>query len=320
MKLTNDDKNNLDAFDRLLRIIKARVNGVARHKHVGVYLSGRAGTGKTVTVQDTLREQKANFHYINCRVSPGGLYQAMRENPEDVFVLDDVSTLYRHPQGLQVLLAALNGKPNEPRTISYLLKGEQREPPFPFSGGVVGISNRPLDRDPIADAVASRVRRLEHDPSNEMIASVMRSRALDGFEDMAATECWEVVEFIVEQSQQCEYRLDLRHMEHGWQDYRLSKHGESFSVHWKELIASSMAHIIQEDEILPFPINKADEIKVQREIVQQALEMFPGNRSKQIEHTRLTKRTFDRRLAEVKRLGLSPNRQIAKLPANASQR
>ena len=318
MKLTTDDKNNLDAFDRLLRIIKARVNGVALHKHVGVYLSGRAGMGKTVTVQETLREQKKNFQYINCRVSPGGLYQAMKENPQDVFVLDDVSTLYKHPQGLQVLLAALNGKPKEPRTISYVLKGKEKEPPFQFSGGVVAISNRPLDRDPIADAVASRVRPLEHDPSNEMIASVMRKRALDGFEDMSAAECWEVVEYVVEQSRRCEYRLDLRHMEHGWQDYRLWKNGESFDIHWKELIASSMSRILEEDEILPFPVNKADEIKAQREIVQRAVEMFPGNRPKQIEYTRLAKRTFDRRLAEVKRLGLLPNRQNAKLPANAS--
>ena len=281
----------------------------------GFTFLGRAGTGKTVTVEDTLREQKANYQYINCRVSPGGLYDAMKQNPEDVFVLDDVSTLYKHPQGLQVLLAALNGRPAEPRTVSYVLKGEQKEPTFDFSGGIVAISNRPLHRDPIADAVASRVRPLEHEPSNEMIAAVMRSQALKGFEDMTATECWEVVEYVIEQSRRCEYRLDLRHMEHGWQDYRLWKDGESFDIHWKELIASSMSRILQEDEILQFPINKADEIKVQRDMVRLAVETFPGNRQKQIEFTRLAKRTFDRRLAELKRLGLLPNCQIASLPA-----
>ena len=95
--LTKDDQKNLDAFDHLIRIIKARVNGVAKRKIVGVYISGRAGTGKTVTVQDTLRGEKVNFQYINCRVSPGGLYDAMKTNPEDVFVLDDVSTLLQAP-------------------------------------------------------------------------------------------------------------------------------------------------------------------------------------------------------------------------------
>ena len=179
--LSASDLKNLDEFGHLLRIMRARVNGVAQQKHLGAYISGRTGTAKTVTVRQTLEEQGVNHQYINCRVSPGGLYDAMKQNPGDVFVLDDVSTLYKHPQGLQVLLAALNGRPNEPRKISYVLKGEQKEPTFDFSGGVIAISNRPLHRDPVADAVASRVRPLEHEPSDDMIASVMRSQALKGF-------------------------------------------------------------------------------------------------------------------------------------------
>ena len=317
--LSLEDQKNFDAFDHLLRIIRARVNGVAKRKHVGVYLSGRAGTGKTVTVEDTLRDLKANYQYINCRVSPGGLYEAMKANPEDVFVVDDVTTLYKHPQGLQVLLAALNGRPDEPRPVTYVLKGEQKEPTFDFLGGVIAISNRPLHRDPIADAVASRVRPLEHEPSDEMIAAVMRSHALKGFQDMSSEQCREVVEYVIEQSRRCEYRLDLRHMEHGWQDYRLWKDGESFDIHWKELIASGMSRILQEDEILLFPVNKADEIKAQREMVRLAVETFPGYRQKQIEFTRLAKRTFDRRLGELKRLGLLPNCHIASLPAKSSK-
>jgi len=317
--LSLEDQRNLDAFEHLLRIIRARVNGVAKRKHVGVYLSGRAGTGKTVTVEDTLRDLKANYQYINCRVSPGGLYEAMKANPEDVFVVDDVTTLYKHPQGLQVLLAALNGRPDEPRPVTYVLKGEQKEPTFDFLGGVIAISNRPLHRDPVADAVASRIRPLEHEPSDEMIAAVMRSQALKGFQDMSAEQCREVVEYVVEQSRRCEYRLDLRHMEHGWQDYRLWKDGESFDIHWKELIASGMSRILQEDEILLFPVNKADEIKAQRETVRLAVETFPGNRQKQVEFARLAKRTFDRRLGELKRLGLLPNCHIASLPAKSSK-
>ena len=43
--LTIEDKKNLDAFDHLLRIIKARVNGVAKRKHVGVYISGTGWHG-----------------------------------------------------------------------------------------------------------------------------------------------------------------------------------------------------------------------------------------------------------------------------------
>jgi hypothetical protein len=312
--LSEADQKNLRDFGHLLDIIRARVNGVVKRNHVAVYLSGRTGTGKTVTVIDTLEKLQASFQYINCRVSPGGLYDAMKQNPEDVFVLDDVNTLYGHPQGMQVLLAALNGKPNEPRKITYILKGEQKEPPFWFSGGVIAISNRPLRRDPVADAVASRVRSLEHEPSDEMIAAVMRSQALKGFEDVSPEECWDVVEYVIEESRRCEYRLDLRQMEHGWQDYRLWQHGESFGIHWKELIASSMNQIIKEDELLDSPLTKSEEVRLDREKVLRAVETFPKDRLKQIESTGLTTRTFDRRVKELKRLGRLPDCQIAKLP------
>ena len=276
--------------------------GVARKKHVGAYICGRAGTGKTVAVAQLLDAENTNYQYINCRVSPGGLYDAMKQNPEDVFVLDDVSTLYKHPQGLQVLQAALNGAAGKPRTIAYVLKGEQKENPFDFWGGVIAISNRLLQRDPVADAVASRVRRLEHEPTNDMVAAFMRNESLKGFADMTPEECWEVINFVIVQSRKCEYRLDLRHMEQGWQDYRLWRDGESLGVHWKELIATGMDQTFQEDELLDAPVTKAETFRLQRDKVRQAMELFPRNRTKQIEFAGLPTRTFDRRVSEVKRL------------------
>lgn len=301
LQLTPFDEDNLAKFEHQRCLLKARVNGVAQQKHVGTYITGRPGTGKTHTVKEQLDGNNINYQYINCRVSPGGLYDAMRQNPEDVFVLDDVSTLYTHPQGLQVLQAALNGSASEPRKITYVLKGEQKEKPFDFRGGVIAISNRPLQRDPVADAVVSRVRTLEHEPSNEMIAAFMRHRALNGFADITPEECWEVVDFVIAQSKKCEYRLDLRHMEHGWQDYRLWKHGESLDIHWKELIATSMNQTVKEDELLEPLIARADKLRQQREKVRQAMKLFPGDRTKQIEFVGLPTRTFDRRVNEVKR-------------------
>ncbi len=188
-----------------------------------------------------------------------------------------------------------------PRKITYLLKGKRKEPTFQFFGGIVGISNLPLHRDQVADAVASRVRPVEHSPSDERIASFMRSQALKGFLDLRPAECWEVVDFVITQSKRCAYRLDLRHMEHGWQDYRLWKQGESFDVHWKELIASSMQQTVRQEELLYPPTAKKENIEFQRDKVRHAVKLFPNDREKQIEHSGLATRTFDRRLQEVKR-------------------
>lgn len=301
LSLSDADHRNLEQFGHFTNLIKARAMGVARKKHVGAYISGRTGIGKTVAVRRVFDEEAVNYQYINCRLSPGGLCDAMRQSPEDIFVLDDVSSLYKNQQGLQVLLAALNGSAGQPRKITYLLKGTRKEPTFQFLGGVVAISNLPLNRDPVADAVASRVRPLEHAPSDEVIASFMRNQALKGFEDLCPTECWEVVDYVINQSKRCEYRLDLRHMEHGWQDYRLWKQGESFGIHWKELIASSMQQMVRQEELLYPQMSKKEEMELHREKVRQARKLFPKDRDRQIEYTGLAERTFGRRLKEVKK-------------------
>jgi hypothetical protein len=109
------------------------------------------------------------------------------------------------------------------------------------------------------------------------------------------------VDYVITQSKRCEYRLDLRHMEHGWQDYRLWKHGESFGVHWKELIASSMQQIARQEELLYPPATKKEDIDFQRDKVRHAIKLFPNDRRRQIEYSGLAIRTFDRRLQEIKR-------------------
>ena len=82
--LSEQDELNNDRFDHRLRLIKARTESVFGHFQVGVYITGRPGTGKTYTVKNTLDDLGANFQYLNCRVSPGGLYDKLKENPEAV--------------------------------------------------------------------------------------------------------------------------------------------------------------------------------------------------------------------------------------------
>jgi hypothetical protein len=301
--LTDQDRHHIQCFDRLLRLIKARTNSVARRYQVGVYITGRPGTSKTFSVKQTLDELGVNYQHLNCRVSPGGLIDKLRENPNDIIIVDDVATLFKNLQGQQVLQAALNGTTDSARTIEYVLKGKRKEPSFKFAGGIIAISNLPLSRDPVADAVASRVRNLEHEPSDEMIAAFMRHQALKGYKDMSPQQCWEVVEFIVAHSKQSEYRLDLRHMEQGWQDYRQWMQGESHGIPWTELIATSMNRIIQEDQIRLAPFNKKEQMALDRDKVREARKRYPGDKDKQLQLTGLTKRTFDRRLHEIKHAG-----------------
>lgn len=113
-----------------------------------------------------------------------GLWCLLEEHPEHTVVLDDISTLFNEVSALQILMAALGGNPGQSRTITYTTKDKHERKSFEFTGGIIAISNVPLRRDPLADAVASRVVSLEHEPSDEMIAAFMRKQALSDASQM----------------------------------------------------------------------------------------------------------------------------------------
>lgn len=131
-----------------------------------------------------------------------GLWSLLEEHPEHTIVLDDVTELFGQPQAIQILMAALGGAPGRPRAVTYTTMSSRRT--CRFSGGIIAVSNVQLRRDPMADAVASRVVLLEHEPSDEMIAAFMKAQALRGFEDLGPDECLEVVEFLIAETRACD--------------------------------------------------------------------------------------------------------------------
>ena len=163
-------------------------------------------------------------------------------------------------------MAALGGSPGKPRTVTYVTKDERKE--FQFSGGIIAISNVPLSRDPLADAVASRVVLLEHEPSDEMLAAFMRDRAAHGYEDMTPEECLAVVEFVIAETRACDYRLDLRYMKKAWQDYRMDKHGLALRP-WKELVRSSLKRVVTPEQAVGRSDRKAWEQQVALDLFQK---------------------------------------------------
>jgi hypothetical protein len=242
----DDDEAHLQRFGCMLDLIADRTRAVGERYHNGCYIVGRPGTSKTYTVVATLKGLDVPWTSRNGRLSAAGLYALLHEHPEHAIVLDDVPSIVSDRASLQILMAALGGEPGKPRTVSYTTKGPEGRVSFEFRGGVIALSNLPLRRDPLVDAVQSRVPLLEHEPSDEMIAAFMRRRAAEGFEDLCAAECLEVVEYVIEQTRACDYRLDLRAMTKGWQDFRLAKHRKARRP-WRELVASSLKRIVAGD-------------------------------------------------------------------------
>jgi len=237
--LFTEDERHLLEFERLRDFVRDRTCSVAERYQNGFFLTGRAGTGKTRLVTDTLDQLRTLWTYRNARMSAMGLYALLEEHQEHAIVLDDIGSLFDQLPALQILLAALGGRPGRPRPVTYTIKEKNERKSFDFSGSIIAISNVTLRRDPLADAVASRIPTLEHNPTDDQIAAFMRHQSLSGFEDLDWKECLQVVEYVIESSRANDYPLDLRWMERGWQDFRLVKHGKALRT-WRELVTSSM--------------------------------------------------------------------------------
>lgn len=275
LALSTEDSQYLQQFQRQLDRIRDRTRGVAEGYQNGVYLAGRAGSAKTYTVRQTLEALKQPFAYRNARMSAAGLWAFLEEHPEHTCVLDDIPALFDQRQALQILLAAMGGELGKPRPVTYTIKDKHERKSCMFNGGIIAISNLPLRRDPLADAVASRVVVLEHEPSDEMITAFMRHRAIQGYKDLSPAECLEVVEFVISETQSADYRLDLRHMTKAWQDFRLDKHGKALRP-WKELVQSSLKRVFTQNEVTP--VRRADEQADQRQIALELFKRFPNDK------------------------------------------
>lgn len=287
------DKTLINNFEAKLQLIRDRVASVAHGYHTGCYLVGRPGTSKTFTVRQELDRLEEPNLYRNARMTPWGLFCVLADHPEHIIVIDDITTLFKSDQAMQVFLAALDGKPGESRIVTYRSKDKDEQ--FWFSGSVIAISNVPLRSDPLARALGSRVVMLEHEPSDDEISAFIRRLACRGYEDLSPDECLEVAEFIIEETRANDQRLDLRHLNKAWQDYRQAKHGKA-KTSWRDLVRTSLKKLAVESII---PMSKKEDIELQRQLVKELMEKYPNDRSQQLAEWPHSKSLFYERRKEV---------------------
>ena len=287
------EQDLLKAFEQKLQVIRDRVASVALNYQTGCYIVGRPGTGKTHTINEELeRLAKANI-YKNARMTPWGLWEFMAQHPDYVIVLDDITSLFKGDQAMEIFLAALAGKPGEPRRVHY--RSKDKDDVFEFTGSIIAISNVPLRSDPLARALGSRIVVLEHEPSDEEVASFIRKLTVDGFEEMTADECVEVAEFVIAETRANDQRLDLRHLTKAYQDFRQDKHGRSRTT-WRDLVRTSLRKLAIEPVV---PFSKKDEIEAQRQKVRDAIRSYPNDTQAQLSASGLKQSTFYVRRKEV---------------------
>lgn len=301
-ELSQHDLDRVAQLERQLQIIRDRTISVVYNYATAVYITGRPGTGKTHTVSSELAKYKLPWLLHNARLTAMGLFELLREHPEHVAVLDDIPSIFRDKMALQILLAALDGAPNEPRTIRY--KSKDKDEAFDYSGRLILIGNVPLSHDPLAQAVASRVQLLQHDPSDDVLAAYIKYLSQVGYEELSPSECWTVANFVIQETRASGLRLDLRHFFKALEDFRQCRAGHA-ETPWQVLVRSSLQKSVRD---FIRPLTKAEDIERQREVARAVCEEFPNDCKRQqeefISRTGFGKSVFHERKRELKHLGL----------------
>jgi hypothetical protein len=291
--LSKTDQQLVRQLEKRLQLIRDRVASVAHRYHTACYLVGRPGTSKTYTVRAELERLEEPSVYRNARLTPMGLFSFLAEHPEHVIALDDIASLFKNDQAMQILLAALDGDPAEPRIVRY--KSRDKDETINFTGTIIAISNVPLRYDPLARALGSRIVMLEHEPTDDEIAAYIRHLAAKGCGDLSPDECLEVGEFVIAETRQYDLRLDLRHLTKGWQDYRQVRDKRA-KTPWQDLVRTSLLKLPEESLL---PMSKTEDIERQRFLVKELMEKYPNDRQKQIEEWPYSKSLFYQRKKEV---------------------
>ena len=95
------------ALDRKQAVLRDIVGAVADGGLLGTYIFGRPGTGKSFLVRDELERRETRYIYTGGHITAKGLFQLLRRYPDALHVLDDVESVFRYVQAVEILRAAL---------------------------------------------------------------------------------------------------------------------------------------------------------------------------------------------------------------------
>jgi hypothetical protein len=188
-----------------------------------LFISGRAGTGKTYNVERAMKDEglveEDDFMLISGAVSVIMMYKKMYQYRNKTLIFDDCDAVFRDENGRNMLKAALDTK--KIRKISYLKKSSLVFDPkdfeldpqgeyeaienglvpayFEFSGRVIFISNLDKDKADPDGAIRSRSILVDVNPDDATLMERMK-KLLPHLEpkDMPLNEKEEIYEFMKE--------------------------------------------------------------------------------------------------------------------------
>lgn len=304
----------MNAYDELVRqitIIKDRVRGVVHRQSTGLYLYGRPGTSKTHLVRTTLDLMAIGYMSNSGHLTPIGLFDLLEENRDRIVVLDDVSAIFSQPIALQILLAAL-GNPHDGtgiRTVKYKTAKESRA--VRFSGGVICMSNLPLDghHQEVLAAIRDRVNVIHFDPSDEQIIALIFKLANDGVGGVDPADATIVSTFLIAECKSHGVRPSVRlYVDKALKDFKLWKSGKC-EVHWRDLVISNLQQQLIELKYDVRDLSREENSEAERRIALDIHLTFVDRADRiteWVQRTGKSQPSFYRRIKELKLDGRLP--------------
>lgn len=299
----------LEVLKQKLVLIKDRVRGVLHGHANGVYLYGRPGTSKTHTVQTMLQELNVPHVPHNGHITPGGLFALLRDNPESIIVLDDVSCIFKEPLTLQYLLAALGTPPDGSRTRLVCQGTARGHQVARFSGGIIVITNLPLadHRSEVLAALKDRVHTVAYEPSDEEMAAFILEIASGSPRGVLKDNALMVAQFLLQECKTAGVRSSMRlFLDRALTDFQQWAAGRS-QCHWQDLIRSSVQEEVTSPQHPLQDVSRKERLESERRLVLSICQEFPkaADRLKVWkEKTGGSKSPFYRHFQELKKQGL----------------
>jgi hypothetical protein len=241
----SEDDLHLAAYERKLQLVRDYVRGVALGFSNGFFLFGTGGIAKSYTVLTELQRLGADFKLFNSRMSGRGLFEALAEYPSAIHLLEDMERIVKDRDSQGILRSACWGQRDESgmqkRTISWVTaRGVES---IVFHGGIVMLSNRPLDDLPELRAIKTRISHLHLEVSDAEIAAQMKRLAKGGYthngQSMSRDECETVCDFVILEAQSKLTHLDMRLADNAYRDYLQWRSGAS-ATHWQVLVGTRL--------------------------------------------------------------------------------
>ncbi len=275
---SDEDQRYLEQYEAKLQLVRDYTRGVALGYSAGFYLHGAGGISKSFTVLGELERLKVTYKLFNSRMSGRGLFDTLQQFPDAVHVLEDMERVVNDKDAQGVLRSATwsqktkEGK--QKRTVTWATaRGVDS---FVFNGGIIMLSNRPLDDLPELRAIQTRISYLELLVSENEIAALMRKVAGGGFHHgqqvMTPEECLEVCEFLIGESKRLLCHLDLRLLDNSFRDFLQHREGCSAS-HWKTLVAARLHG--RQGELLEAAPGRQQEVEEDMAMMETALREQP---------------------------------------------